>query len=54
MALDIHLKRSGFVPVESDPCIYHGEQFFIGVYVDDITKSKIWLSEVKQPLDSQF
>ena len=60
MALDDHLKKSGFVPVESDPCIYRsvdGEQFFIGVYVDDIilvTKSKTRISEVKQSLASQF
>ena len=59
VALDDHHKKSGFVPVESDPCIYRavdGEQFFIGVYGDDIimvTKSKTRLSEVKQSLASQ-
>lgn len=59
-ALDDHLKQSGFVSVESDPCIYRaveGEPFFIGVYVDDIvmaTKSKTRLTEVKQSLASQF
>ena len=59
-ALDDHLKRSSFVPVESDPCMYRateGEPFFIGVYVDDIvmaTKDKIRLAEVKQSLASQF
>ena len=55
MALDDHLKRSGFVPVESDLCIYRAdvEQFFIVCHCNG-DKSKTRLSEVKQSHVSQF
>ena len=39
MALDSYLRELGFKKSMSDPCIYAstgGEEFSIGIYVDDI------------------
>ena len=51
----------GFVQSENDPCIYYsnigGENFYIGVYVDDIIlagKSERKLNEVKADLSRKF
>ena len=59
-ALDTKLKKMGFIPTASDPCIYmssEGEMFVIGVYVDDIVlagKSDKRIEEVKKTLAKQF
>ena len=59
-ALDIHLKKMGFVQTAGDPCLYmaaEGEIFLIAVYVDDILlagKSDEKMTAVKQALSQQF
>ena len=59
-ALDIHLKKMGFVQTAGDPCLYmvtEGEMFLIAVYVDDILlagKSDERMTAVKQALSQQF
>ena len=59
-ALDMHLKKLGFVATSSDPCIYRsseGELCLLGIYVDDIilaAKSTARLEEVKKGLAKKF